>query len=67
MDQSALMSRITIDPEKFGGKPCIRSIRMRVIDVLDLLSAGETAAEILAEYPYLEADDIRACVAYARG
>ena len=62
---SELLSRITLDPEQCGGRPCVRSLRIRVSDVLELLAAGETAAEVLAEYPYLEADDISACLLYA--
>ena len=49
----------------YGGRPCIRGVRVRVIDVLELLVAGETSAQILADYPYLEADDIAACLLYA--
>lgn len=62
---SELLSRITLDPEQCGGRPCIRGLRIRVSDVLELLAAGETPEEILAEYPYLEADDISACLLYA--
>ena len=60
-----LLQRITIRPEQCGGRPCIRGLRVRVIDVLELLAAGETSAQILADYPYLEADDIAACLLYA--
>jgi uncharacterized protein (DUF433 family) len=59
------MDRITFNPEQCGGRPCIRGMRIRVKDVLDLLAAGLSDAEILADYPYLEAEDIRACLAYA--
>jgi uncharacterized protein (DUF433 family) len=62
---SDLLARITIDPEQCGGRPCIRGMRMRVTDVLELLAAGETAQQILAEYPYLEAEDISASLLYA--
>ena len=62
---SNLLDRITVDPEQCGGRPCIRGLRIRVTDVLELLAAGETPAEILAEYPYLEPEDIRACLRYA--
>lgn len=65
MGESDLLARITIDPEKCGGRPCIRGMRVRVIDVLQLLAAGETREEILAEYPYLEPDDIAASLLYA--
>ncbi len=59
------MSRITFDPAQCGGRPCIRGMRIRVKDVLELLAAGVAEAEILADYPYLEAEDIRACLAFA--
>jgi len=62
---SDLLARITIDPEQCGGRPCIRGMRMRVTDVLELLAAGETVQQILAEYPYLEAEDISASLLYA--
>jgi uncharacterized protein (DUF433 family) len=65
MRESDLLARITIDPEQCGGRPCIRGIRIRVIDVLQLLAAGETPQEILADYPYLEPDDIAASLLYA--
>ena len=65
MAQSELLTRITVDPDKCGGRPCIRGLRMRVIDVLELLAAGETPEEILAAYPYLEPDDITASLLYA--
>jgi len=57
--------RITFDPEQCGGRPCIRGMRIRVKDVLEMLSAGVSEAEILEDFPYLEADDIRACLAFA--
>lgn len=59
------MDRITFNPNQCGGRPCIRGMRIRVKDVLDLLAAGVGEAEILADYPYLEAEDIRACLRYA--
>ncbi|WP_075090979.1 DUF433 domain-containing protein [Haloferula sp. BvORR071] len=59
------MDRITFNPEQCGGRPCIRGLRVRVKDVLDLLASGVREAEILEDYPYLEAADIRACLAYA--
>lgn len=58
-------NRITIEPGKRGGKPCIRGMRMTVYDVLDYLASGMTPAEILADFPYLTAEDIQACLAYA--
>jgi uncharacterized protein (DUF433 family) len=58
------MSRITFDPAQCGGGPCVRGMRIRVKDVLELLAAGITEAEILTDYPYLEQEDIRACLAF---
>ncbi|MFT5144866.1 MAG: hypothetical protein ACI80V_003515 [Rhodothermales bacterium] len=58
-------SRITADPEKCGGRPCIRGMRIRVIDVLDLLATGLSRTEILAELPDLEEEDIEASIRYA--
>ena len=60
-----LLTRITSEPGKLGGRPCIRGLRIRVSDVLDLLAAGLGHAEILAELPDLEADDIKAALAFA--
>jgi uncharacterized protein (DUF433 family) len=59
------LDRITFRPEQCGGRPCIRGMRIRVKDVLDLLAAGVPEAEILQDYPDLEAQDIRACLEYA--
>jgi uncharacterized protein (DUF433 family) len=59
--------RITSDPQKCGGRPCIRGMRIRVKDVLDMLAAGVSHEEILEDYPYLEAQDITACLEYAAG
>jgi uncharacterized protein (DUF433 family) len=61
-----LLSRITVNPEQCGGKPCIRGMRIRVIDVLDLISNGLSTQQILEELPDLEADDIHAAVHFAR-
>lgn len=58
--------RITIDPEHCGGRPCIRGLRIRVIDILDLLAAGISHDEILLEVPDLEKEDIHAALKYAR-
>jgi len=57
--------RITIDPEQCGGRPCVRGMRIRVSDVLDLLAHGLTPEQVIEELPDLELDDIRACLAYA--
>lgn len=59
------MARITFNPLQCGGRPCIRGMRIRVKDVLDLIAAGVSEAEILADYPDLEAADIKACLEYA--
>ena len=59
------LNRITTDPEICGGRPCIRHMRIRVKDVLDLLASGARTEEILEDYPYLEADDIKATFEYA--
>lgn len=56
---------ITIEPDKRGGKPCIRRMRITVYDVLDYLASGMTQEEILDDFPYLTADDIKACLQYA--
>ena len=60
-----LMDRITVDPEKCGGRPCIRGLRVRVKDVLDMLAGGATRAEIMRDYPYLEDEDITAALEFA--
>ena len=57
--------RITFNPNQCGGRPCIRGMRIRVKDVLDLLAAKVPESEILEDYPYLEPDDIAACLEYA--
>ena len=60
-----LLSRITVEPGKCGGRPCIRGYRLRVKDVLELLAHDASWEEILADYPFLEPDDIRACLEFA--
>ncbi|HEY1481162.1 MAG TPA: DUF433 domain-containing protein [Candidatus Acidoferrum sp.] len=65
MPKSELLRRITIEPGKCGGRPCIRGLRMRVVDVLQLLSAGASFEEILSDYPFLEREDILAAIEYA--
>ena len=60
-----LLNRITSDPRIFGGKPIIRGMRISVEIILSLLAQGEDRDSILKDYPDLEADDIRACLAYA--
>lgn len=59
------LSRVTTDPEQCGGRPCIRGMRIRVIDVLELLAAGLSPQQILEEMPDLELEDIQACLLYA--
>ncbi len=61
-----LAERIPIDPEQCGGRPCIRGMRIRVIDVLDLLANGLSHQDILEELPDLTKDDIGACIRFAR-
>jgi uncharacterized protein (DUF433 family) len=56
---------VTIEPGKRGGKPCIRGLRITVYDVLEYLASGMSEAEILADFPDLRSDDIRACLAFA--
>lgn len=60
-----LMDRITINPEQCGGRPCIRGMRIRVIDVLDLFAAGLSAEQILEEMPDLEPEDLQSALQYA--
>ncbi len=60
-----MMDRITINPEQCGGRPCIRGMRIRVIDVLDLFAAGLSAEQILEEMPDLEREDLQAALQYA--
>ena len=60
-----LLSRITARPDVFGGKPIVRDMRISVELVLSLLSQGATQAELLDDYPGLEPEDVRACIAYA--
>jgi len=60
-----IANRITVDPQQCGGRPCVRGMRIRVSDVLDLFASGLTAAEILDEMPDLEAEDLQACLRFA--
>ena len=59
------LKRITVEEGKCGGRPCIRGFRMRVTDVLELLGAGASIDEILADYPFLEREDVFAAIDYA--
>jgi uncharacterized protein (DUF433 family) len=65
VDHSSLLERITIDPDVRFGKPCIRSHRITVQEILEWLSAGASQGEILSDYPQLEPDDFLAVYAYA--
>lgn len=65
MTRDDILARISIDPNVCFGKPCIRGHRIWVSLVLDRLAGGDTQDDILADYPQLAADDIRACIAYA--
>lgn len=60
------LDRITHNPKQCGGRPCIRGMRIRVTDVLDLLSAGLSFADVVEQLPDLEVEDIRACLEYAK-
>ncbi len=66
MSESDLLARITFQPQIFGGKPIVRGRRLAVEHVLGMLAAGDTAETLLTAYPWLEPDDIRACLLYAR-
>jgi uncharacterized protein (DUF433 family) len=60
-----LLDRVTIEPGKMGGRPCIRGMRIRVLDMLDMLADGASRAAILESFPYLEDEDITAALLYA--
>lgn len=60
-----LLQRITVEPGKMGGRPCIRRMRIRVMDILDMMAAGATREAILRDYPELEDEDISAALVYA--
>lgn len=65
MNDNDILARITVNPAIFGGKPIIRGRRLAVEHVLGMLAAGDTPETILAGYPWLEPEDIQACLAYA--
>jgi uncharacterized protein (DUF433 family) len=65
MNEQELLKRITINPKVFGGKPIIRGRRLAVEHILGMLAAGDTAETILEGYPWLEPEDIQACLVYA--
>jgi uncharacterized protein (DUF433 family) len=60
-----LLERITVNPEQCGGRPCIRGMRIRVVDILDLFAAGLNTEQILEELPDLETEDVKAALQYA--
>jgi uncharacterized protein (DUF433 family) len=66
MDENELLKRITVDPAIFGGKPIIRGRRLAVEHVLGMLAAGDTIETLLEGYPWLEREDVLACLVYAR-
>lgn len=66
MDENALLQRINVNPEIYGGKPIIRGRRLAVEHVLGMLAAGDNPQTILEGYPWLEPEDIQACLVYAR-
>ena len=62
---AALADRITVNPDQCGGRPCVRGLRIRVTDVLDLLASGLSPQQVLEELPDLEVEDISACLRFA--
>lgn len=60
-----LMPRITVNPDQCGGRPCVRGMRIRVVDVLDLLASGLTPQQVVEELPDLEPEDVTACLRFA--
>ncbi|MGH7577911.1 MAG: DUF433 domain-containing protein [Longimicrobiales bacterium] len=60
-----LMDRVTVNPKQCGGRPCVRGMRIRVTDVLDLLASGLTRQQVLEELPDLEPEDVEACLRFA--
>jgi uncharacterized protein (DUF433 family) len=65
MATHGLLDRITTNPDVCGGRPCIRGMRIRVTDILSMLSEGVSPQEILTDFPDLQPDDIKACLALA--
>lgn len=66
MNETELLKRITVHPGIFGGKPIVRGRRLAVEHVLGMLAAGDSADDLLRAYPWLEREDVLACLAYAR-
>lgn len=65
MDEQALLRRISVDPKIFAGKPIVRGRRLAVEHILGMLAAGDTAETILQGYPWLQQEDVQACLVYA--
>jgi len=65
MTETELLSRIQVNPQIFGGKPIIRGLRIAVEHILGMVAAGDTPERVLQEYPFLEPEDIRACLVFA--
>ncbi len=65
MSKSKSLERITMNPEQCGGRPCVRGMRIRVSDVLDLLASGISTEQVLEELPDLEREDVSACLRFA--
>ncbi|HNB58765.1 MAG TPA: DUF433 domain-containing protein [Phycisphaerales bacterium] len=63
--ETELLKRITVNPDQCGGRPCIRGLRVRVTDILDLLAAGLSSDQVVKELAMLESDDVRAALVYA--
>ena len=66
MNTTYITDRITVNPKQCGGRPCIRGMRIRVIDILDLLANGLSVDDVLGEFPKLEREDVLAALKYAR-
>ena len=64
-EMDALQARITFNPRQCGGRPCIRGMRIRVADILEMLGEGVSVEDILADFPDLEREDIQACLKFA--
>jgi len=64
--EESLLTRITVNPDVFGGKPIVRGRRLAVEHVLGMLASGDSIDDLLREYPWLERDDVQACLVYAR-
>jgi uncharacterized protein (DUF433 family) len=60
-----LLDRITSDPAICGGKPCIRGMRMRVLDIMQMMAGGDSVDDIVEAFPYIEREDVLACLAFA--